>query len=153
MAQFDMTFPDDILDGLLDTPAEEICVDMLNAAAPVLVENMKKEARKAVMHEGESEMVESIHASKPKRTKDETAYIVTVGPGGYSNHMYYDKKSRKKRKYRVGNALKAIWKEYGIAGKQAPRPFIGPATRNSEEKALEEMQDVYRKKVGEEDGY
>ena len=86
--------------------------------------------------------------SKAKRTKDGSAYITTVGPRGYSNHMYYDKKGQKKRKYKVSNALKAIWKEYGIAGKQAPRPFIANATRNAEEKVMNKLQEVYRNKTG-----
>lgn len=148
MAGFDVIFPDDLMGGLLDTGCEEICMEALSEAAPLLVDSMKKSARAAVLHEGESEMVNSIAFSKAKRTKDGSAYITTVGPRGYSDHMYYDKKGQKKRKYKVSNALKAIWKEYGIAGKQAPRPFIANATRNAEEKVMNKLQEVYKNKTG-----
>lgn len=148
MAGFDVRFPDDLMGGLLNTDCSEICVKALSEAAPLLMDSMKKSARAAVLHEGESEMVNSIAFSKAKRTKDGSAYITTVGPRGYSNHMYYDKKGQKKRKYKVSNALKAIWKEYGIAGKQAPRPFIANATRNAEEKVMNKLQEVYRNKTG-----
>ncbi|MBD5480220.1 MAG: hypothetical protein HDR14_13175 [Lachnospiraceae bacterium] len=148
MADFDVTFPDDFMGELLDTDCSEICLTALSEAAPILVDSMKKSARAAVMHEGESEMVDSIAFSKAKKTKDESAYITTVGPRGYSDHTYYDKKGRKKRKYKVSNALKAIWKEYGIAGKQAPRPFLANATQNAAEKVINKLQEVYRKKTG-----
>lgn len=148
MAGFEVNFPDDLLNGLLENEAEDVCVQAIKEAAPVLVESMKKSARAAVMHPGESEMVDSIAASEPKRTKDGTAIIATVGPRGESSNYYYDKKSKKKRKYKVSNALKAIWKEYGIAGKQAPRPFIANATKNAEEKVIEKMQESYKKRTG-----
>ncbi len=148
MAEFDLNFPDDILGGLLDNDAESICVDAIKEAAPILVESMKKSARAAVLHEGESEMVNSIGASAPKRSKDGSAIIATVGPRGNSNHYYHDKKSKKKRKYKVSNALKAIWKEYGIAGRQAPRPFIANATKNAEEAVMQKLQESYNKSTG-----
>lgn len=148
MADFDVTFPEDFMCELLNTDCDEICLEALSEAAPILVDSMKKSARAAVLHEGESEMVESIAFSKAKKTKDGSAYITTVGPRGYSAHTYYDKKSRKKRKYKVSNALKAIWKEYGIAGKQAPRPFLANATQNAAENVINKLQEVYRKKTG-----
>lgn len=148
MADFDVTFPEDLMGKLLNTDCGEICLEALSEAAPILVDSMKKSARAAILHEGESEMVESVAFSKAKKTKDGSAYITTVGPRGYSDHTYYDKKSRKKRKYKVSNALKAIWKEYGIAGKQAPRPFLANATQNAAEKVINKLQEVYRKKTG-----
>lgn len=48
------------------------------------------------------------------------------------------------------NALKAVWKEYGIAGRQPARPFLANATRNAEETVLTKMQEVYKKRMGEE---
>lgn len=148
MAKFDLNFPKDLLGDLLDNDAEGICVEAIREAAPILVGSMKKSAQAAVLHEGESEMVQSITASVPKRTRDGSAIIATVGPRGYSDHYYYDKKSKKKRKYKVGNALKAIWKEYGIAGKQAPRPFITTATKDAEEAVIQALQDSYNKRTG-----
>lgn len=148
MAEFDLNFPEDLFEDCFGVVVEEICVQAIKEASPILVESMKRSARAAVMHPGESDMVNSIAASTPKRTKDGSAIIATVGPRGYSDHYYYDKKSKKKRKYKVSNALKAIWKEYGIAGRQEPRPFITNATKNAEEKVVEQLQESYNKKAG-----
>lgn len=106
-------------------------------------QSMKHSARAAVMHAGESEMVNSIKSTKPKKTKDGNACIVNVGPTGKSEHSYYDRKTGKKKKEKVSNALKAVWKEYGIAGKQPARPFLTNAIRNAEEAVISRMQEVY----------
>lgn len=147
MSEFDVNFPDDFMGGLLNTDAEEICVEALKNAAPIMEQSMKHSARAAVLHTGESEMVNSIKATKPKKTKDGNAYIVNIGPTGKSEHSYYDRKSGKKNKYKVSNALKAVWKEYGIAGKQPARPFIANATRNAEEAVVSKMQETYRRET------
>ena len=150
MAWFDMTFPEDLLDGLLNTEAEDIMIAAIENAAPILEESMKRSARSAIMHEGESEMVESIKASKTRRTKDGSAIICTVGPTGTSKHTYNRVgKAKSKQTEKVSNALKAIWKEYGIAGKQAPSPFITNATENAEAGVIDAMQKTVRQKVGE----
>ncbi len=148
MADFDCKFSEDILGGLLGTNVGEICETALNEAALILENSMKKAAKSTILHEGESEMVNSITAYKARKTKDGSAYVANVGPRGQSTHVYYDKRSKKKRKGKVSNALKAIWKEYGIAGKQAPRPFIGKAVRESEEKVIEKLQETYNKMIG-----
>lgn len=152
MAGFDMEFPEDMFGGLLANDAEEICAYALEAAAPILVESMKKSASAVIMHEGESEMVQSIKASKPKQTKDKSAHIINVGPTGNSKHTYYDSKSKKKRKYKVSNVLKAIWKEYGIAGRQSASPFIANATNNAEEAVMQKLQEAYNGRAGVGDG-
>ena len=63
--------------------------------------------------------------------------------------IYYRKaKSGKRfRKETVSNALKAIWKEYGIAGQQSPRPFMTAATNSVRTIIMEKMQEVYDKEV------
>ncbi len=76
---------------------------------------MKQSCRRVIEHSGESELVESIKSNKPKRTKTD-AWIVNVGPRGYSKKKTYRSGKGKARKYRVSNALKLIWKEYGVAG-------------------------------------
>ncbi|MBQ0113997.1 MAG: hypothetical protein KBT03_12780 [Bacteroidales bacterium] len=127
-----------------------LCTEALNEAAPILEANMKKTARASILHEGESEMVNSIKASKPKKSKN-GAYIVNVGPRGYSSVKIYRAKNSKGvrtgRKYSVSNALKAIWKEYGIPGRQAPRPFMTAATNQSESQVLEIIQRKFDQKV------
>lgn len=141
MAGFNVDFPDDFLSELTDCQFEMIAEPALEAAAPVLEKSMKNAARAVVQHEGESEMVKSIKAGKPVKTKTD-AYIVNVGPKGNSKNKY----KKKKKKYPVSNALKGVWMEYGINAPghhQAPRPFIEKAKNDAKEKALEKMQEVY----------
>lgn len=139
MAGFNVDFPDDFLSELTDFQFEMIAEPALEAAAPVLEKSMKNAARAVVQHEGESEMVKSIKAGKPVKTKTD-AYIVNVGPKGNSTNFY------QKKKHPVSNALKAIWIEHGInvpGHHQAPRPFLEKATKDAQTEALEKMQEVY----------
>lgn len=146
MSRFE--FFDEGFNMLPDVETDKICKAALKEAAPVMVESMKKSARAAVMHEGESDMVNSISASEPKLTKKGDAYIINIGPTGSSSNKYYDKTRNKKRKDEVSNAAKGIWKEYGIAGQQAPRPFITKATNDAEPKVNEIIQKAYERMTG-----
>lgn len=145
MAAFDIDFPDDFLSELLDTDFDEIAEEALKETAPLLEKSLKKEARRAVMHEGESEMIDSIKPTKPKKAKTD-AWIVNVGPRGYSDTKKYRGKN-KERKYKVSNALKAIWKEYGIPGQQAPSPFIQSAVNAVKSEIENGLQEAYNRKV------
>ena len=150
MALFDVEFPEDFLRELLDTEFGEIAEEALREAAPVLENKMKTEARRVIDHEGDSEMAESFEPSDPKKTKTD-AWIVNVTPRGQSSVKVYTAKYKGKRthrKYKVSNALKAIWKEYGIPGRQAARPFITASINASKKEVLEHMQEVYNRKVG-----
>lgn len=146
MAGLEIDFPDDFLSELLDTDFDEIAEEALKETAPLLERSMKISCKRAVQHEGDSELVDSIKAAEPKKTKTD-AWIVNVGPHGYSKTKKYHGKS-KERKYKVPNALKAIWKEYGIAGQQAPTPFITNATNAVRDTVMNKMQDIYNRKVG-----
>ena len=146
MAGFEIDFPDDFLSELLGTDFDEIAEEALNDAAPLLEESMKQSCRTVIMHEGDSELVNSIKSSKPKRTKTD-AWIVNVYPKGYSkSKVYYHVKTG--RMHPVSNALKAIWKEYGIPGRQPPRPFITSACNKVRDRVMNKMQEVYNRKVG-----
>lgn len=147
MANFDVNFPTDFMSELLDTPAEKICLEALNEVSPLLEQEMKASAKATILHEGESEMIESIAPSKAKRTKDGSAFIVNVCPKGQSDYTY-NGRQKYKRKQKISNALKAIWKEYGIAGKQAPTPFIAHATNNARDKVIQKLQEIYNNKIG-----
>ena len=151
MAGFDIEFPDDFLSGVLETDPQELCSEMLSEAAPLYVDSMKRSLRGVVDHEGDSEMVYSVKATKPKKTKTD-AYIVNVGPSGYSKTKEYIQKDgtgkRTTRKYPVSNAVKAIWKEYGIPGKEPARPFLTKAKNDVENDVMNRMQEVYNRKVG-----
>lgn len=146
MAQMDINFPDDFLSELLNTDFDEIAAEALAEAAPLLEQSLKTSCRRVIDHEGESEMVESITCSKPKRTKTD-AWIINVGPRGYSKTKVYRDTRNRKRKYPVSNALKMVWKEYGIAGRQPARPFITNACNNARAAVMRKMQEVYERKV------
>ena len=153
MAGLEINFDDDFLKDLLETDSEALCEEMLNESVPVLEASVKHELKSRIQHDGDSELVDSIKATKAKKTKDGSAFIVNVTPTGYSKvKTYIDKRTRgtekKVRKYQVSNALKAIWKEYGIPGRQAPAPFFEPASRKSEKQILSKMQEVYERKTG-----
>lgn len=152
MAELEI-FGDDFLKDLSETDSETICEEMLNESVPLLEASVKQELKARIQHEGDSELVNSIKANKAKKTKDGSAYIVNVTPKGYSQiKVYLDKRTRgteqKVRKYKVSNALKALWKEYGIPGKQAPAPFLTPAMNKAEKQVLAKMQEVYERKTG-----
>lgn len=151
MASFQMDFDDSFMDQLLNTDFNEIAEAALSEAAPILEKSMKEAIKNAVQHEGDSELVNSIKSTKPKKTKTD-AWIVNVTPKGYSNTKVFTALSSKgkkiHRKYPVSNALKAIWKEYGIPGRQPPRPFLSRAVNGAKAAVLQKMQEVYNEKVG-----
>ncbi len=151
MAEFQVDFDDSFLKDLLETDFDEICEEALTSAAPIFEEKMKSEVQKTILHEGESELVESFRASKPVKTKN-GAWLLRISPKGYSSTKVYtaaDSRGRKThRKYRVSNALKAIWKEYGIPGRQPPRPFIESAANNAKTAVMEKIQQVYNRRTG-----
>lgn len=139
---FQIDMPEDLMGHLFDYQFEEIAKEMIEEASPILVDSTKKALRGVVKHEGESEMINSVKATKPKVTKTD-AVMSTVSPSGYSTHTF----TRNGRKYPVPNAAKAVWLEYGVAGRQAPRPWLANIKR-SEGEIANKMQEVFNKKVG-----
>lgn len=134
------------LDDLFDIDFGEMAEEALREAAPILEKSMKKAIQAAIQHEGDSELVKSIKPNTPKKAKN-GAYIVNVTPRGYSKiKAYHAKKS--KRTYPVSNALKAIWKEYGIAGRQPPSPFLAKATNDAKNDVLNAIQRKFDEKAG-----
>ena len=150
MADFDFDFPDNFLSELLETDFDELAEDMLTEAAPIYKDAIKKFMKSTILHEGESERVESVTARKPKKCKN-GAWMVHIGPSGNSKNMYTVKNGkgqRTARRYPVSNILKAIWKEYGISGRQAPRPWLQRAKNDADAKIMNRMQEIYNRKVG-----
>ncbi len=133
-------------DELFGIDFDEIAEDALNAAAPVLERSMKAAIQSTIGHPGDSELVRSIKANRAKKSKN-GAWIVNVAPKGYSKVKVYRAK-KSKRTYPVSNALKAIWREYGIAGKQPAHPFLAKAVNDAEAEALDIMQREFDQKVG-----
>lgn len=136
------------LNDLFDMDFEEMAMEALQETAPILEKSVKNAVRASIQHEGDSELVKSMKANKPKRAKS-GAYIVNVTPKGYSKYKKYkSKKGKGERKYPVSNALKAIWKEYGIAGRQPPSPFLAKATNDAQNDVLNAIQRKFDEKAG-----
>ncbi|MBO5032166.1 MAG: HK97 gp10 family phage protein [Lachnospiraceae bacterium] len=146
MAGFEVYHDKTDLDELLNMDFDEIAEEALKNAAPILEESMKSAIQSSIEHTGDSELVKSIRANKPKKSKN-GAWIVNVAPKGYSRVKVYQAK-KGKRTYPVSNALKAIWKEYGIAGRQPAKPFLAKATNDAGNEVLNVMQQTFDKKAG-----
>ena len=145
MAKFDIDFPDDFMENILLTDSDALCKEMLKEAAPILESSMKENVSVTLGDYATGDSVKSIKARTPKKAKN-GVYIVNVCPSGYSSHTF-SKGKQKARKYKVSNALKLIWKEYGIVGKQSPQPFLSRSVNDAREKVLQKMQEVYNKRV------
>lgn len=136
---------DEMFDSLPDY--DEFCKTALKEAAPILEKEMKKACKSTIKHDGDSEMVDSIKARVPKFTKTD-AWIVIVEPTGNSDKVGYYMTHGRRRRYKISNALKMIWKEYGIPGKQAPQPSLQAAINAAETAVVEKLQEVYNRMVG-----
>ena len=148
MATFDVDFPDDFLNKLLTADSEELCMKALEEAAPILEDEMKN-VLKSDGHELSGELIDSIKATKPKKASN-GAYILNVRPTGYSKINSYSikRKGKKSRKYPVSNALKMIWIEYGVNGRQPARPFMARTINKARAATLKRMQEVYSRMAG-----
>lgn len=148
MAIFDVDFSEDFLKDLLNTDSEEICMQALEEAAPIM-ENAMKDTLRQDNHEISGELIESIKATRPKKSTN-GAYIVNVRPTGYSTVNAYSVKrgNGKVRRYKVSNALKMIWIEYGVNGRQPARPFLTRTVNSVKVATLKRMQEVYNRMAG-----
>lgn len=155
MALGEFDFPTDFLKEFLETDPESICKEALKEAAPIYEDALKKSMEDVIEHAGDSEMVESVKSSKVKKCKDGDGWYINITPTGYSKQKYYygtDKRGgHYNRKYQVSNALKAIWKEYGIPGHQKPAPFILNARFRAEKDIFDKIQEVYNRRIGSHD--
>lgn len=155
MADGTFDFPVDFLKELLEADPEEICKEALEEAAPVYADALKASMKKVVQHDDDSEMIESVKPSKVKKTKDGDGWYINITPTGSSKQKYYYGTNKKgghySRKYAVSNALKAIWKEYGIPGRQKATPYIVSAKIHVEKGIMDKLQEVYNKRIGADD--
>ena len=149
MAKCDIYAAD--LDGLWNISFDEIAENALNESVPILEETMRSAAAASVIHSGESDMVNSIKGSKPKKVTSTDCWIVNVGPRGYSSTKKYHAQRKGGRKssqtYKVSNALKAIWKEYGIPGHQPARPFMDKAANQARGRVEKIIEDAFNKEI------
>ena len=139
------------LDGMWEISFDDICQEALGEAVPILEGTMRSAAAACIDHDGESAMVNSIKGSKPKKSAETDCWIVNVGPRGYSSTKKYHATrpggKHSKQTYQVSNALKAIWKEYGIPGHQSARPFMEKATNQARGRVEKIIEDAFNKEI------
>lgn len=134
MAGFNVSMPDDLLDKY--NFKEEELVEAVAEASPILKESMKKTIQKVLGHSGDSNLVNSVKVSKPKRTKTD-AIVSWVGPSGI------DKKGRKKP---IRNIEKAVYLNYGTV-KQPARPWLAKSINNSESLIQQKLQEKLEERL------
>ena len=138
------------LEGMWSISFDDIAQEALEDSIPILEETMRSSAAASVKHSGESDMVNSIKGSKPKKVTSTDCWITNVGPRGYGTTKYKakDNHGRKtNRTYKVSNALKAIWKEYGIPGHQEAQPFMDKAANMARPRIEKIIEDRFNKEI------
>ena len=138
------------LDGLWSISFDEICQEALSESVPILEGTMRSAAAASVKHDGDSAMVNSIKGSTPKKSAATDCWIVNVGPRGYSSTKSYHAKrkgGKSGQSYQVSNALKAIWKEYGIPGHQSASPFMDKAANQARGRVEKIIEDAFEKRI------
>ena len=110
--------------------AERIAPVMLEEAAPILEQSVKK---KAAGHKVSGDMLKSI--KKTKVNRNQSGYYISVRPTGRDNKG-------------VRNMEKMAALEYGVDGKQGATPVITPAAHEAETAVLDKMQEVFNRETG-----
>lgn len=129
MARFNATGIDDLMKDLSQLDVDRIAPIMLEEAAPVLEENVK---RHTALHRDTGALQKSVKRTKAKRGKD--GYSIVIRPTGT------DEKG-------VRNMEKAAYLEYGTS-KQRATPVLSPAARESETTVCNKMQEVFEREIG-----
>ena len=122
---------DDFLHSLTSLEVDKMTTDMLEAAEPVLMENVKRYAER---HRASGSMVKSIKSTGVKERKG-GKYLV-VRPTGKDHKG-------------VRNMEKLAYLEYGTV-KQPATPVVTPAVKEAEttvERAMDAIFDKYMEKV------
>ncbi len=113
---------------------DDVAPKMLQAAAPIAVEAIKKRLRP---HNQTYQLINSVKASKPKKAKT-GGYIQKINFVGYDKNR--DPTPSQPRG--VPNAVKAAGIEYGNANEPA-RPFLQSAANDCEAEVAETMQQKF----------
>ena len=131
MGKFDFEIPTDFIKQLGKlADVDRIAPQMIDEAIPILEMNVKSEVSKHVVS---GDLLKSIKMSKAKKNK--YGYYASVQPTGT------DKKG-------VRNMEKLVYLEYGTS-KQASKPTLTKAIKDSEKAVLDKMQEVFNREVGE----
>ena len=135
MAQFQMDGLDDLM-SQLESMADmtERAPRMIDAAAPILVKNLKKNIGAAVSLEySTGELAASVKATNAKINQYGCFAAISVSGKDHKG---------------VRNAEKLAYMEYGTS-KQLPHPVLQKSVNESETHVLEKMQEVFNAEVGE----
>ena len=140
------------LEGMFNISFDDIAEKALTEATPILEGTMRSAAAAVVKHDGESGMVNSIKGSKPKKVTSTDCWIVNVGPRGTKRETWYHPTRGKGKhgssRFKVSNALLAIWKEYGIPGRGVPaQPFMDKATNAARVRVEKIIEDAFNKEI------
>lgn len=129
MAQFQVKGINELAQRLNELGStEETAMRMLEEAAPILQEAMRKNSEP---HKDTGAMAESIKPSKP--TRGSQGHEIIVRPTGK------DKKG-------VRNMEKMIHLEYGTS-KQPATPVVLPSVKEAENKVVEKMKEVFEREI------
>ena len=136
-------FPDDLIDTLIKLQDDELEKECLSAAVDDIERSMKTEFHK---HDRTGEMSRSVTTTIPTKNKYGEYYIYTYPKGNSKNTYSKETKKKGTRKYPVGNALKAVWLEYGNSHQPA-RPWQDTTRKNCEQQVFDKMQEVINRKI------
>ena len=126
---FEIQGIDDFAKALTYLDSERIAPKILESCAPIVRSAIIKRASR---HRDTGAMQDSIKATKVVRNS--YGYYICIRPTGK------DAKG-------VRNMEKMAALEYGVDGKQPATPVLTPAVRDSEEKVLERMQEIFDQEV------
>lgn len=148
MAKMEFSFPDDFLQGLLDSDFEKIATEALTKTVPELKESVRNECASVIEDKTRTELIDSISVWKggPVKTKTD-AYMLGVSFKGKAKNKSKWKSESSGRSRNTTNNDIAWWLEHGNRH-QAAKPFIDRASRKVEKKIMAEMQNIYERMAG-----
>lgn len=135
---FDVEFPDDLFDAKF--LSDDKLDSALEKATPEVVKAMKSQINATTSDKATGEAANSIKAGKPRTDKQGRRYIA-VCPSGYSTHTF----NRGSRKYKITNAIKLIWLQHGIPGRQPARPWLLKAQHQCENAVIKALENEITK--------
>ena len=155
MAKVQVLMPDDFLVNLADlgNRTDEIVESMLDVGGKIVLEAVRKNLQSAIGRNvsdntevpSSGELLDSLGVTSPK-VDNEGNHNVKVG---FNEPRRYQNKAKGKRSYyERTNAMVANTLEYGVKGRQQPRPYMRPAKRQSERECVQAMKDKFESQVG-----
>lgn len=162
MAHFKMYGVDNLCSQLeeLGLREDEAILYMIDEAANIMDEELKKEIRASTKKYGTGVLADSIHHNPPRRNRFGAFTVSTArgkdtkkGKYGKTSHAAYNKRTGEyvghRESYGVGavrNHDKLYFKEYGNS-RQASHPFIEKCVRRAEPAVLDKMQEIFDQEV------